>query len=256
MIFYLYGGGVIVNNRNNINNINNKNKFSNFGTLRNLEHNINKNNIENINEDINNNIDNDKNNDFNDNNDDNNTPIPIETFNNNFMQMCHDKFTWEIYTNLKNKKPQKSGNLLKNRNNNDLFLDKSICFENYNILNNNYIINNNSFDNNLPIEENNIFINNNLSNKIISVFVNDYDALKRYVNGRSLPLQEQIENEAKNSEDGCVYLQMIIPKESYKNNFDNNINNITNIDYENGFFEIRCKIIAYNNYYDKRVVNH
>ena len=73
------------------------------------------------------------------------------------------------------------------------------------------------------------------------------------MNGTSLPLQEQIETEAKNSEDGCVYLQMIIPRENSKNNFDNNDNYS---DYNNGFFEIRCKIIAYNNYYDKFVANH
>lgn len=249
IVFCLYGGSVIVNNRNNVNK---EYQFSNSGTLRNLARNIDIDDNENINEDIDNNIDNNVNNN-NEIGNNNNAPIPVDTITNNFMQMCHDKFTWEIYTNLKNKKQLKNGNFLQKRNNKDLSLDKSICLENDNILNNNYIINNSNFYNNLPIEADNIFTNNNLSNKIISVFVKDYEALKRYVNGTSLPLQEQIETEAKNSEDGCVYLQMIIPRENSKNNFDNNDNYS---DYNNGFFEIRCKIIAYNNYYDKFVANH
>ena len=249
IVFCLYGGSVIVNNRNNVNK---EYQFSNSGTLRNLARNIDIDDNENINEDIDNNIDNNVNNN-NEIGNNNNAPIPVDTITNNFMQMCHDKFTWEIYTNLKNKKQIKNGNFLQKRNNKDLSLDKSICLENDNILNNNYIINNSNFYNNLPIEADNIFTNNNLSNKIISVFVKDYEALKRYVNGTSLPLQEQIETEAKNSEDGCVYLQMIIPRENSKNNFDNNDNYS---DYNNGFFEIRCKIIAYNNYYDKFVANH
>ena len=250
IVFCLYGGSVIVNNRNNVNK---EYQFSNSGTLRNLARNIDIDDNENINEDIDNNIDNNVNNNNNEIGNNNNAPVPIDTITNNFMQMCHDKFTWEIYTNLKNKKQLKNGNFLQKRNNKDLSLDKSICLENDNILNNNYIINNSNFYNNLPIEADNIFTNNNLSNKIISVFVKDYEALKRYVNGTSLPLQEQIETEAKNSEDGCVYLQMIIPRENSKNNFDNNDNYS---DYNNGFFEIRCKIIAYNNYYDKFVANH
>ena len=250
IVFCLYGGSAIINNRNNLNK---EYQFSNSGTLRNLARNIDIDDNENINEDIDNNIDNNVNNNNNEIGNNNNAPVPIDTITNNFMQMCHDKFTWEIYTNLKNKKQLKNGNFLQKRNNKDLSLDKSICLENDNILNNNYIINNSNFYNNLPIEADNIFTNNNLSNKIISVFVKDYEALKRYVNGTSLPLQEQIETEAKNSEDGCVYLQMIIPRENSKNNFDNNDNYS---DYNNGFFEIRCKIIAYNNYYDKFVANH
>ena len=47
---------------------------------------------------------------------------------------------------------------------------------------------------------------------MISLFIKDYDKLKRFIDGKSLSLQEQIENEAKNSEDGYVYLQVIIPK--------------------------------------------
>ena len=90
-------------------------------------------------------------------------------------------------------------------------------------------------------------LDNDISHKIISLFVKDYDTLKRFIDGKSLSLQEQIENESKNSEDGCVYLQMIIPK--YK------INNETYTGFENDFFEIRCKIFAYNNYYDNKKVS-
>jgi hypothetical protein len=63
-------------------------------------------------------------------------------------------------------------------------------------------------------------------------------------------LQEQIENEAKNSEDGCVYLQMIIPKYKIDQNYGNNE---TYTGFENDFFEIRCKIFSYYNYYDNKV---
>ena len=62
-----------------------------------------------------------------------------------------------------------------------------------------------------------------------------------------MTLQEQIEIEAKNSEDGCVYLQMIIP------NYDNEDNKTLNSEYKNSFFEIRCKIFAYNNYYESKL---
>ena len=89
--------------------------------------------------------------------------------------------------------------------------DGSMCIETKNIEHNNYIIDNNSLQNTLPVEASNIVIDNNLSHKIISLFVKDYNTLNRYINGKSLTLQEQIEIEAKNSEDGCVYLQMIIP---------------------------------------------
>ena len=93
-----------------------------------------------------------------------------------------------------------------------------------------------------------MLIDNNLSHKIISLFVKDYNILNRYINGRSLTLQEQIEIEAKNSEDGCVYLQMIIP------NYESGENNATlNSEYKNSFFEIRCKIFAYNNYYESKL---
>ena len=55
-------------------------------------------------------------------------------------------------------------------------------------------------------------LDNEISHKIISLFIKDYDTLKCFIDGKSLSLQEQIENEAKNSEDGYVYLQVIIPK--------------------------------------------
>ena len=130
---------------------------------------------------------------------------------------------------------------------NESIIDNSMCIETNNIEHNNYIIDNN-FKNTLPVEANNFIIDNKLSHKIISLFVKDYDTLQRYFNGRSLTLEEQIEKEAKNSEDGCVYLQMIIPKYKIKNYGDNDT-------YEryNGFFEIRGKIFAYNNYYDNKV---
>ena len=177
-----------------------------------------------------------------------NVPLPMDTFNqNNFLQICHDKFTWDIYTKLKNKKQQKTGNFLRKRNLKDPILDNTVCIDSNNIENKKYsIVNDSKLINNLPINANNVILNDNLSNKIISIYVKDYEALKRYVNGRSLPLQEQIENEAKNSEDGCVYLQLIIPKEAIKSSFDKSG---TYSEYENDFFEIRCKIFAYNNYY-------
>ena len=134
---------------------------------------------------------------------------------------------------------------------NDSMVDtsSSVCLETNNIEHNNYIIDNN-IDNTLPVEANNIVLDNEISHKIISLFVKDYDTLKRFIDGKSLSLQEQIENEAKNSEDGCVYLQMIIPKYKIDQNYGNNE---TYTGFENDFFEIRCKIFAYNNYYDNKV---
>ena len=184
-----------------------------------------------------------------------NVPLSLESFNkNNFLQMCHDKFTWEIYSQYKEKKGKKGGNFLRKRNLRDQISDNSVCVDTDHIVNHNYsIINDSNLINNLPIEANNIILNNYLSNKIISVYVKDYEALKRFSNGRSLPLQEQIENEAKNSEDGCVYLQMIIPRETLKSNFDKNG---SYSEYENEFFEIKCKIFAYNNYYQPGISSH
>ena len=186
---------------------------------------------------------------------DTNLPLPIDSIkkNNNendFLQVCHDKFTLEIIANLTKQKEQKKGFLMKKKYNKGSIIDNRVCFETSNIISNNYIINNSFIKNTLPIESNNIILNNNLSNKIISVLVKDYDELGRYVNGKYLSLQEQIEIEAKNSEDGCVYLQMIIPKNKInKNNNDNSNGSIS--EYESDFFEIRCKIFAYNNYYNR-----
>ena len=181
-----------------------------------------------------------------------NLPVPLEPL--KFLQMCHDKFTWEIYNNLKKKKEIKKGNLLKIRNNENLILDNQICIETNK--NNNYSINNDSnLMNNLPIEANNLNMRYKICNAIISVFVKDYEDLKKYSNGRSLPLQEQIENEAKNSEDGCAYLQMIIPRKQNKNSFNKN-ENYTEYESESDFFEIRCKIYSYKKYYDQGIASH
>ena len=170
----------------------------------------------------------------------------ILDYNINQLQLYHDRFGFEINSYLMKKNKERNGFLMKtqlyNQNNN------SVCIETKNIEHNNYIIDQNSLKNTLPVEANNIVIDNNLSHKIISLFVKDYNTLNRYINGRSLTLQEQIEIEAKNSEDGCVYLQMIIP------NYESGENNATlNSEYKNSFFEIRCKIFAYNNYYESKL---
>ena len=164
------------------------------------------------------------------------------------LQIYHDKFGLDIYSFLKKKRKEKNKFLMKKPFYNDSIIDNSLCIETNNIEHNNYIIDNNS-KNTLPVEANNIVIDNKLSHRIISLFVKDYDTLQRFIDGRSLSLQEQIELEAKNSEDGCIYLQMIIPK--YK--IDRDENNETYTTFENGFFEIRGKIFAYNNYYDSKV---
>ena len=143
---------------------------------------------------------------------------------------------------------------MKIRNNENLILDNQICIETNK--NNNYSINNDSnLMNNLPIEANNLNMRYKICNAIISVFVKDYEDLKKYSNGRSLPLQEQIENEAKNSEDGCAYLQMIIPRKQNKNSFNKN-ENYTEYESESDFFEIRCKIYSYKKYYDQGIASH
>ena len=170
----------------------------------------------------------------------------ILDYNINQLRLYHDRFGIEINSYLMKKNKERNGFLMKtqlyNQNNN------SVCIETKNIEHNNYIIDQNSLKNTLPVEANNIVIDNNLSHKIISLFVKDYNTLNRYINGRSLTLQEQIEIEAKNSEDGCVYLQMIIP------NYESGENNATlNSEYKNSFFEIRCKIFAYNNYYESKL---
>ena len=182
-----------------------------------------------------------------------NVPLPIKStriknFENYLgkLQLYHDKFGFDIYSFLKSKKHIKKGFLMKKPFYNDSITDNSICFETKNIEHNNYIIDN-SLKNTLPIEANNIVLDNNLSKKIISVFIKDYVTLQRFIDGRSLSLEEQIENEAKNSEDGCVYLQMIIPKSKITNYGDNETY------YQDGFFEIRGKIFAYNNYYNNKM---
>ena len=170
----------------------------------------------------------------------------IIDYNINQLQLYHDRFGFEINSYLMKKNKERNGFLMKTQLYNQK--NNSVCIETKNIEHNNYIIDQNSLKNTLPVEANNIVIDNNLSHKIISLFVKDYNTLSRYINGRSLTLQEQIEIEAKNSEDGCVYLQMIIP------NYESGENNSTlNSEYKNSFFEIRCKIFAYNNYYESKL---
>ena len=228
--------------------INNINKLSdNKITLRQL------NEEKNLDDDDNNN-----NNDIIDNNNDieikeENVLLPINKVildNNNIyinqLQLYHDRFGTDINTYLEKKNKIKNGFLMKQQIYNKTN-QNSVCIETKNIEHNNYIIDNNFLKNTYPIEANNMLIDNNLSHKIISLFVKDYNTLNRYINGKSLTLQEQIEIEAKNSEDGCVYLQMIIP------NYDNEDNKTLNSEYKNSFFEIRCKIFAYNNYYESKL---
>ena len=179
----------------------------------------------------------------------NNVPSTIDliqdNYLNNLIHIYHDKFILDTYSFLKKQKEKNKGFLMKKQND-----DNSVCFETNNIENNNYIFKYN-YSNNLPIQKNNIVLNEHLSNKIISVFVKDYAFFKKYVNGRPMSLEEQIELEAKNSEDGCVYLQMIIPKDD--SDIGNKENNYSTYNNENNIFEIRCKIFAYNNYYHKEV---
>ena len=167
---------------------------------------------------------------------------------NEFLQMCHDKFIFDVYSNHKKKKDledkQKTGFLVKKTYNN---IDpNSFCFDSQRINNGDYIINNNNnLTNTLPIQRDNIILNEYISNKIISVFIKDYESLKKYSDGKLLTLKEQIEKSAKNSQDGCIYLQLIVPK----NEIDNNKNDTCpNNDVK--YFEIRCKILSYYNYYD------
>lgn len=232
----------------NINNLNQKSISSNSPQIV-LRHLTNNNICPNQNQ---NNVIIEKDNYVNDNKE-SHLPIPKESLNS--LQKSHDKFTWEIYYNLKYKKEELKGNLLKKNNNENPILDHQICIELKKIENNNYKINNDSsLMNNIIIEVNNIIQNNKISNKI-TVVVKDYEALKKYKNGASLPLQEQIENEVKNWQDGCAYLQMFIPTKDINNNYDKNLTN-SEFESENDFFEIRCKIFSYNKYYDQGVVSH
>ena len=171
---------------------------------------------------------------------------------NELLQMCHDKFILDVYTNTKKKKEieekknQKSGFLVKKSY--DKFDPNSFCFGSNTITNGEYYMNNNNnVTNTLPIQRDNIILNEYISNKIISVFIKDYESLKKFSNGKILSLKEQIELGAKNSEDGCIYLQLIIPKNDVENDFKKND---TCPNEEARYFEVRCKIIGYYNYYD------
>ena len=169
---------------------------------------------------------------------------------NDLLQMCHDKFIFDVYSNHKKKKDlegkQKTGFLMKKTYNK---LDpNSFCFDSNTIRNGDYIINNNNFTNTLPIQRDNIILNEYISNKIISVFIKDYEALKKFSNGKILNLKEQIENGIKNSEDGCVYLQLIIPKNEIENDYEKKNDTCPNNNEK--YLEIRCKIMSYFNYYE------
>ena len=173
---------------------------------------------------------------------------------NELLQMCHDKFIFDVYTNSKKKKDleekqkAKSGFLVKKSY--DKFDPNSFCFGSNTIINGEYYMNNNNnnITNTLPIQRDNIILNEYISNKIISVFIKDYESLKKFYNGKLLTLKEQIELGAKNSEDGCIYLQLIIPKNDIEN--DNYKKNNTCPNDNARFFEVRCKILGYYNYYD------
>ena len=169
---------------------------------------------------------------------------------NEFLQMCHDKFIFDVYSNHKKKKDleekQKTGFLVKKTYNN---IDpNSFCFESQRINNGDYIINNNNLTNTLPIQRDNIILNEYISNKIISVFIKDYESLKKYSDGKLLTLKEQIEKSAKNSQDGCIYLQLIMPKNEIENDYEKKNDTCPNNNEK--YFEIRCKILSYFNYYD------
>ena len=172
---------------------------------------------------------------------------------NELLQMCHDKFIFDVYTNTKKKKDleekqkAKSGFLVKKSY--DKFDPNSFCYGSNTIINGEYYMkNNNNINNTLPIQRDNIILNEYISNKIISVFIKDYESLKKFYNGKLLTLKEQIELSAKKSEDGCIYLQLIIPKNDIDD--DNFKKNDTCPNDNARYFEVRCKILGYYNYYD------
>ena len=241
VLCFVQGG---INNNLTINkDINNINKLNNKISLRQL-------NEEKTLDDDNDAIDNDNDNDIDIKEENVLLPINKGIFDNNIyinqLQLYHDRFGIEINTYLEKKNKIKNGFLMNQQIYNKT--QSSVCIETKNIEHNNYIIDHDSLKSTYPVEANTMPIDNNLSHKIISLFVKDYNTLNRYINGKSLTLQEQIEIEAKNSKDGCVYLQMIIP--NYKNEEDNKT---LNSEYKNSFFEIRCKIFAYNNYYESKL---
>ena len=241
VLCFVQGG--INNNLTTNRDINNINKLNNKISLRQL-------NEEKTLDDDNDTIDNDNDNDIDIKEENVLLPINKGIFDNNIyinqLQLYHDRFGIEINTYLEKKNKIKNGFLMNQQIYNKT--QSSVCIETKNIEHNNYIIDHDSLKSTYPVEANTMPIDNNLSHKIISLFVKDYNTLNRYINGKSLTLQEQIEIEAKNSEDGCVYLQMIIP--NYKNEEDNKT---LNSEYKNSFFEIRCKIFAYNNYYESKL---
>ena len=165
------------------------------------------------------------------------------------IQMYHNKFVYDAYGSYKtSKKKQKNGFLINKKyyENNE-----SICLDSTNIKHNYYVLDN-EFMNTLPVKTETFDLNNKLSNKIISMLVKDYDTLKRVTNGKDLSFQEQIESEAKKSDDGCVYIQIIVPKfetEESQIRFGNYNKTYTND--PKSYFEVRCKIMQINSYDSK-----
>ena len=169
-----------------------------------------------------------------------------------FLQMCHDKFIFDVFTNTKKKKDleekQKAKNGFLVKKSYDKFDPNSFCYGSNTIINGEYYMNNKNINNTLPIQRDNIILNEYISKKIISVFIKDYESLKKFYNGKLLTLKEQIELGAKNSEDGCIYLQLIIPKNDIDD--DNFKKNNTCPNDNARYFEVRAKILGYYNYYD------
>ena len=165
------------------------------------------------------------------------------------IQMCHNKFVYDAYGSYKTKNKKQKNVFLMNKKyyeNNE-----SICLDSTNIKHNYYVLDK-EFMNTLPVKTEIFDFNNKLSNKIISMLVKDYDTLKRVKNGKDLSFQEQIESEAKKSDDGCVYIQIIVPKfetEESQIRFGNY--NKTYIKDPKSYFEVRCKIMQINSYDSK-----
>ena len=181
-----------------------------------------------------------------------NLPMPVRTNLTeyekylNTMQMCHKKFVYDV-SSEKNKPKQKNGFLVNKKHYKD---NGSVCLNPKSIPHHNYILEN--VCDAIPVENDNTDLNKKLSCKIISMFIKDYYALKGETNEKDLSIQEQIEIEAKKSDDGFVYIQMIFPDnkaEEKQIDFKNDNKTFTNDN--KSYFEIRCKILETNNYNSK-----
>ena len=163
----------------------------------------------------------------------------------NHIEMCHNKFLFDAYSSKNDKSKQKIGFLT----NKKFYKDTgSICLDSTSIGYNNYNLEDDCYA--LPKMTDNINLNNDISDKVITVFINDYETITIEKNGRYLTLQEQIELEAKKSNDGRVYMQIVIPNYESEENQPQNENNINKNDAKS-YFEIRCKILEINNYNSK-----